>query len=315
MARPLWSGALSFGIVTIPVALYTAVHEHAIHFHQISKSEHRRIHYRKVVEGSDDPIPDGDIVKGYEVRTGSYVVFEDDELKRLAARKSTTIDITSFTELSDIDPRYFHQLYYLVPTGHGEKPYRLLLQALSQANRVGIAQMVMHGAEHLVAVRSLGSVLVLQTLRFADEISDPKRIMTRAPKGAVAAKELHLATQLIESMGSPFTPSAYKDDFRARLSAAIARKAKGRTVAVEEDVRHDEDDGRVLDLMTALDRSLRARQAQPRTRRAGHGAPAPSLRMPSRRSQSAASGRSSSRTAHVRHHAATNHPSRRHHAS
>jgi DNA end-binding protein Ku len=259
MARPLWSGAIAFGIVTIPVQLFSAVREHDIHFHQISRTDRRRIHYRKFVEGGDEEVAADDIVKGYEVRKGHYVTFDDDELKRIAARRSKVIDIESFVHLADIDPRYYDQLYYLFPGDHGDKPYRLLHEALQRADQVGVARLVMHSKEHLVVVRAFADVLGIQTLRFADEIGDPRKIGPVVGKVKVAAKELALASQLIDSMSGKFAPAAYKDEYLGRVKAAIARKAKGQTLAIEEDDAGDEDDGKVLDLMAALDRSLKAR--------------------------------------------------------
>lgn len=259
MARPLWSGAIAFGIVTIPVQLFSAVREHDVHFHQISRKDRRRIHYKKYIEGGDEEVGADEIVKGYEVRKGHYVTFDDDELKRIAARRSEVIDIDSFVHLADIDPRYYDQLYYLFPGEHGDKPYRLLHEALKLADQVGIARLVMHSKEHLIVVRAFADVLGIQTLRFADEIGDPRKIGTVGGKAQVAPKELSLARQLIASMSGKFTPAAYKDEYLGRLKAAIARKAKGQTLAIEEDDQEEPDDGKVLDLMAALDRSLRAR--------------------------------------------------------
>ncbi len=261
MARPVWSGAITFGIVAIPVQMHSAVHEHDIHFHQISKDGRRRIHYRKVIEGSDETVPDEDIVKGYEVRNGHYVVFDDEELKRIAARKSAAIDIESFARLDEIDPRYFEQFYYLFPDEGGEKPYQLLKRAMAEADLVGVARLVIHGKEHLVAVRSLPELLGVQTLRFADEVSDPRRTGHALPHGSVSAPELELAGKLIASMTAPFKPGAYTDQYLARLKAAIARKSRGQTVVVADDEAPSERaEGKVIDLMAALDRSLRRRR-------------------------------------------------------
>ncbi len=259
MPHALWSGAITFGIVNIPVQLQAAVHEHAIHFHQISKADRRRIHYRKVVEGSDEPVADADIVKGYEVRPGSYVVFSDAELRALAARKSSVIDIERFVALSDIDPRYVDTLYYLTPADDAVKPSRLLHQALAEADRVGIASFIMHGKEHLVMVRSLESVLALQTLHFSDEISAPPRLVKPSAGKALASRELALASQLITTMSGRFTPGAYVDAYRARITKAIARKAKGQALAIVPDRGSEGDEGTTLDLMAALERSVHGR--------------------------------------------------------
>jgi DNA end-binding protein Ku len=267
MPHALWSGTLSFGIVSIPVQLQTAVHEHAIHFHQISKTDKRRIHYRKVTEGSDDPVADEDIVKGYEVRSGSYVVFSDAELRSLAARKSSVIAIECFVKLTDIDPRYCDTLYYLLPPEVPAKPYQLLLQALTAADRVGIARFIMHGKEHLVMVRSLTTVLGLQTLHFSDEIIDSARLLKKSAKTAIPARELALASQLIDQLSARFTPAAYKDAYVARITKAIARKAKGQAIMITPDKGSEDETGNTLDLMEALERSVKGRSAGSAARR------------------------------------------------
>lgn len=263
MERPLWSGSLAFGIVTIPVRLLAATRDHDIHFHQISRSDRKRIRYRKVAEGGTEEVPAEDIVKGYEVKPGQYVVFDDEELTKLAARKSRVIDIGSFVDLAEIDPLYFDRPYLIVPDEQGEKPYRLLTQTLERTARTGVAQMVMHGKEHIVAVRSIGHRLYLHTLRFADEIVRPAAVATGAKLGD---KELAMAERLIESMHEKFDPKSFVDDYRKRLQAAIARKAHGKTLAIEEEVEEPAADASG-NLLEALERSLAAHG-----RRAG-GAP------------------------------------------
>jgi DNA end-binding protein Ku len=284
MPHAIWSGSLAFGMVSIPVQLHSAVHEHAIHFHQISKASRRRIHYRKVVEGSDEPVDDADIVKGYEVRSGSYVVFSDAELRALAARKSAVIDIESFVKLSDIDPRYCDALYYLAPAEAPAKPYQLLLQALAAADRVGIARFIMHGKEHLVMVRSLTSVLGLQTLHFSDEIINPSRLAQGMGRTTLSARELTMASQLISRMSGRFTPAAYKDAYAQRISTAIAKRSRGHAIAVVPDSGSERDEGATLDLMAALERSMPQREAGRGQRPAGRGKRAqvrPALQGPS----------------------------------
>ncbi len=261
MPHALWSGTISFGIVTIPVQLRTAVHDHAIHFHQISKSDKRRIHYRKVTEGGIEGVSDADILKGYEVRPGSYVVFSDAELRSLAARRSSDIDIECFVTLAEIDPRYYGTLYYLLPPETPAKPYQLLLQALASADRVGIARFIMHGKEHLVMVRSLATVLGLQTLHFSDEIIDPARLIAKSARPSIPARELALASQLIDQLSGPFTPASYKDSYNARLTKAIARKARGQAIAITPDREAEDGEGSALDLMAALEKSLHGRRS------------------------------------------------------
>lgn len=252
MVRPLWSGSLSFGIVTIPVRLLAATRDHDLHFHQISRTDRKRIRYRKVAEGGTDEVPAAEIVKGYEVKPGQYVVFDDDELAKLAARKSRVIDIGSFVELAEIDPLYFDRPYLLMPDEQGEKPYRLLAQTLERTSRTGVAQMVMHGKEHIVAIRSIAKRLYLHTLRFADEVVRPAPV---AASSNVSERELAMAERLIESMHEKFDPKIFVDDYRKRLQAAITRKAHGKTLAIEQEVDEPQS-GKVGNLLEALEKSL-----------------------------------------------------------
>jgi DNA end-binding protein Ku len=224
-------------------------------------------------------VPASDIVKGYPVAEGRYVIFTADELAALAARKSRVIDIGLFVALADIDPLFFDRPYHLLPQEAGVKPYRLLCEVLERQERVGIARMVMHNKEHLVAVRCIDDALVLQTLRFADEVLDPGAIEDPPPRPKLAARELAMAEQLVEAMSGDFVPGEHHDEFRDRLRKAIAQKARGKTLTVETD-EGDADEGKVLDLMAALKRSLADRgrrrdrdqddePEQPRRRRAG----------------------------------------------
>lgn len=254
--RPVWSGSVSFGMVSIAVRMFSAVREHDVHFHQISRADRKRIRYLKVAEGETDEVLAEDIVKGYQISDGSYVTFDADELEKIAARKSRTIDIDAFVDLTEIDPRHFHRPYYLLPADEpAEKPYHLLVEALKRSNRVGIAQMVMHNKEHLVAVRSIAGTLCLETLHFADEIVDPHDLRRRRKVPAVGTRELKMADQLVTSLSSSFSASAYRDTYQERLKSAIQRKAKGKTLLLDEP-EDEAKDGKVLDLMEALRRSV-----------------------------------------------------------
>ena len=278
MERPLWSGSLAFGIVTIPVRLLAATRDHDLHFHQISRTDRKRIRYRKVAEGGTDEVPASDIVKGYEVKPGHYVVFDDDELTKLAARKSRVIDISSFVDLTEIDPLYFDRPYLLVPDEQGEKPYRLLTQTLQRTGRTGVAQMVMHGKEHIVALRSIADRLYLHTLRFADEVVRPAAV---AAGSKLTERELSMAERLIESMHEKFDPKTFVDDYRKRLQAAIARKAQGKTLAIEEEP--DEPlSGNAGNLLEALEKSLAGAHGRRAT-----GAPPAKVARTTRRSTAA----------------------------
>lgn len=265
MERPLWSGSLAFGIVTIPIRLLAAVRDHDIHFHQISRSDRKRIRYKKVAEGSDEEVDASDIVKGYAIKPGHYVVFDDEELARIGARKSKVIDILRFVELGEIDPLFFDRPYRLVADERGAKPYQLLVETLTRSQRVGIAQLVMHGKEHLIAVRSLAGELIAHTLRFADELITPPggsggrrggaAGKGHAPRVKLAEREVAMAERVVESMHERFDPADFTDEYRKRLQAAITRKARGKTLAVEED-EPEPKQGNVIDLMAALEQSL-----------------------------------------------------------
>ncbi|HEX3132244.1 MAG TPA: Ku protein [Planctomycetota bacterium] len=254
--RPVWSGSVSFGMVSIGVRMFPAVREHAVHFHQISRRDRKRIRYLKVADGETEEVAADDIVKGYQIANGSYVTFDAEELERIAARKSKMIDIDAFVDLAEIDPRHFNRPYYLLPADEqAGKPYHLLVEALARSNRVGIAQMVMHNKEYLVAVRSIAGTLCLETLHFADEIVDPDDLRRLRKLPAVGARELKMADQLVASLSSSFTATAYHDTYLERLRSAIQRKAKGKTLLLDEP-EDEADDGKVLDLMEALRRSV-----------------------------------------------------------
>lgn len=263
--RPVWSGTVSFGIVAIGVKMYPAVRDHDIHFHQISRTDRKRIRYLKVAEGTTDEVPAEDIVKGYRIPNGSYVTFDADELERIAARKSRVIEIEAFVDLAEIDPRHFNRPYYLLPSDDAaRKPYHLLVQALAHSNRVGIAQMVMHNKEYLIALRSIAGTLCLETLHFSDEIVDPDDLRRANKAPPVGTRELKMAEQLIASLSSTFDPAAYRDTYLERLRAAIQRKAKGKTLLLDEP-QVEEEDGKVLDLMEALRRSVGRTRGRGRT--------------------------------------------------
>lgn len=256
MERPIWSGELSFGIVSIAVRMFPALRDRAIHFHQISKKDHRRIRYLKVAEGDRNEVPAAEIAKGYAVGNGKYVLFTDEELQRLSPAKSKNIAITSFAKIDEIDPRLFDRPYYLAAQERSEKAYRLLAEALERSERVGIAQMVMHGREHLVAVRAIAGVLAVETMHFQDELVKPTAFKpASSAAGKVNQRELDMAAQLIESMSEPFTASDYEDEFRHRVQQAISKKSRGKPFLVEE-TEADPGAGKVINLMDALRQSI-----------------------------------------------------------
>jgi DNA end-binding protein Ku len=274
--RPLWSGAVSFGIVAIAVQMFPAIREHGLHAHQISRGDRKRIRYLKVAEGGSDEVPAGDIVKGYLAPAGGYVTFTAEEMEKLAAERSARIDIAAFVELAAIDARLFDRPYYLAPGNDAaHKPFVLLIDALERSGKVGIARVVMHGKEHLAALRPLAGTLCVQTLHYADEIlpAEAHALKGRAP--AISAQESAMADQLVASLSAPFDAAAYPDEHLDRLRAAIQAKAKGGTLRIHESPDHA-DDGKVIDLVEALKRSLaEAKRKGPAKRLPPAPAPAP----------------------------------------
>jgi DNA end-binding protein Ku len=229
MARPIWSGVISFGLVSVPVRLYTAIGDHTIRFQQYERGTSDRIRNRRVNERTDKEVDYDDIVKGHEVN-GELVQVESDELDEIAPGRSRAIEIEAFVDLDEIDPIYFQRTYWLAPGKEEQhRPYALLLRALEKTNRAGIARLVMRGKEYLAAVRAESDLLHLTTLHYASDIRDPGKELpslpdTKPPRG----KELDMAVTLIESMSEKWQPEEYEDAFNERVKKLLRDKAKGR---------------------------------------------------------------------------------------
>ncbi|MCS7482030.1 Ku protein [Umezawaea endophytica] len=255
MARAIWSGAVSFGLVTIPVALYGATHDHTVHFNQFERGTSDRIRYQRVNERTGDEVEYSDIVKGHDVGGGEYVVVEQEELDDIAPGRSRTIDIDTFVDLDEIDPVYFQKSYWLGPAkSEYARPYRLLVRAMAKTGKAGIATFVMRGKQYLTAIRADGDLLALETLYFADEIRDPADVLDELPTGDRAKpKEVAMATSLIESMSGPWKPEDYRDTYTTKVEKLMrAKKAGKKTVSAEEPPEATE----VVNLMEALRRSV-----------------------------------------------------------
>ncbi|GAA4693437.1 hypothetical protein GCM10023215_33390 [Pseudonocardia yuanmonensis] len=237
MARAIWTGSITFGLVSIPVGLFTATDDHTIHFHQFQRGTSDRIRNQRVNERTGEEVDYGDVVKGAEVGDGEYVVVEQEELDQIAPGRSRTLDITDFVDLADIDPVYYQRTYWLAPTGDEyRKPYALLREAMTRGGKAAIGTFVMRGKEYLAAVRADGDVLALHTLHFADEVrdaSDLENVPTRRTKPG--EKELKMATQLIESMSGPWKPEQYRDTYRDRVEQLIEDKKQGREIVTESE--------------------------------------------------------------------------------
>lgn len=258
MARSIWTGAISFGLVTVPVKLYSAVNRKTVRFNQLNSQTGARIAQKRVDSGTGEEVDYEDIVKGYEIASDRYVVIEPSELDSLEPEKTKTIDITDFVDGAQIDPIFYDHPYYLAPGPGGAKPYRLLVEAMKETGRVAIAKVVIRQKESLVALRPEGDVLGMSTMLFADEVADPDKIeeLAAAREVKVNANELKIAKQLVDSLAADFDPSKYSDDYRDRVLDLIERKAAGEEIAIAPE--SEEVSEPVPDLMAALKASLDA---------------------------------------------------------
>lgn len=257
MARAIWGGSISFGLVSVPVKAFSAVRDHSVHFNQLEKGTGARINYKKVSDKTGKEVTGDDIESGYELASGKYVVVEDDEFDKLRPRTSRTIDVADFVELSEIDPIYYERTYWLAPDGEAaERPYRLLLAAMEAEGKAGIGTVVMRKKQYLAAVRPLDGALAMSTMRFADEVV-PQSDVDALPKKSAKpeAKELKLASQIIGSLATDWDPKRYHDTYTEELKGLIESKAKGQKIVVEEEAPAG---AVVIDLMQALEASLAA---------------------------------------------------------
>ena len=257
MPRSIWSGAISFGLVSVPVKLYSAVSPKTVRFHQLHAKDGVRIQQKRVCAADGEEVDYQDIVKGYEIAPDRYVIIEPEELASLAPEKTRTIDIEDFVELSEIDPIYYDHPYYLTPGPGGAKPYKLLVDAMREAGKVAIARVVLRSKEQLVAIRPRDGVLAMETMLFADEVVPTDSLEEMATDGDVKTsdRELTMARQLIDSLSSDFEPEKYHDEYRERVLDLIERKAQGETIVIEETTEEPE---QVPDLMAALEASIAA---------------------------------------------------------
>jgi DNA end-binding protein Ku len=250
----IWKGSLTFGLVNIPVELKTAVRADHISFRLLHKEDLSPVKYERVCQAEGEPVPWNEIVKGYEYEKGKFVVLTDEDFKAAALEQSKTIDILDFVKEEEIDPRYFETPYYLVPSKGGEKPYALLREAIRQTGSVGIGKIIIRQTQHLAAVKVVGDALVLEIMRFANELVDSKEFNFPS-REAVRPQELQMAEQLVANLAEPFDPTRYTDEYRANLMKVIKAKMKGRKVKFEEP-EGEAPDSDVLDLMSRLRASL-----------------------------------------------------------
>jgi DNA end-binding protein Ku len=253
----MWSGAISFGLVNVPVKLYSAVSRKTVRFHQLNEETGHRIQQKRVDSGTGEEVPYDQIVKGFELTKDRYVVVTPDELDSIAPEKSRTIDIEDFVDQEEIDPIYYDHPYYLAPDKGAEKAYRLLLDAMAEAGKVAIARVVLRSKENLVAIRPAGDVLAMETMIFHDEVvpADELDDMPEGKPAKTSERELKMAQQLIASLSSDFEPTKYRDEYRDKVLDLIERKAEGEEIAIQPEAPEPT---KVPDLMAALEASLAA---------------------------------------------------------
>jgi DNA end-binding protein Ku len=261
MPRAIWSGAISFGLVNIPIKLFNAVSRKSVHFNQIDSRTGSRIQYKKVSAADGDEVPSEAITKGYQLSNGEYVLVGDDELAALDPEANRTIDIEQFVELAEIDPIFYDSAYYVAPDKAARKPYALLAKAMEEEEKVAIARFVMRSKQYLAALRPKDGMLVLSTMVYADEVNDSFELgeIEDAANTKVSDKELKMAAQLIESLTEPFEPEQFEDTYRNQVLDLVERKAAGEEEVVAAPAPKSEE--RVVDLMAALEASVKEAKA------------------------------------------------------
>jgi len=255
MPRAIWSGAISFGLVNVPVKLYSAVSRKSVRFHQLHEETGARIQQRRVDPTTGEEVAYENIVKGYELSPERYVVITPEELESLDPAKTRSIDITDFVSLQDIDPIFFDHPYYLAPATGGEKAYELLRQAMEDSGKVAIGRVVIRSKESLVAIRPSGHALTMETMLFADEVVEAESLDELPVEADASKRELQMAEQLIDSLSGDFDPDKYRDEYRERVLELIERKAEGEEIAIQP---APEEPAKVPDLMAALEASIKA---------------------------------------------------------
>ena len=259
MPRAIWTGTITFGLLNVPVKLYSAVSSKAIRFRELRQEDGSRVRHKRVAETDGEEVAYEDLVKGYEISPEQYVILSREELDSLAPKRSKAIEIEDFVDLDQIDPIYFNQPYYLGPAPGAERAYALLAEAMGEQRKVAIARFVLRNRESLCAIRAGDGVLTLATMRFADEVvpaSQLEGLLGEEPDTPPRKQEIEMAKQLIESLATDFDPAAYKDEYRAELLSLIERKAAGEDVLAAK--AETPKATKAPDLMAALEESLAA---------------------------------------------------------
>ena len=262
MARPIWTGTISFGLVSVPVRMYPATESKELRFHFLDKKDLTPIAYEKVRRDDRERVDPDDVVRGFEIDKGRFVEIGDEDIDRLDIELTHSIDILDFVSLDEIDPLYFRKAYYLLPQEGAEKPYRLLVRALDETGKVGIAKVVIRNKQHLAALRPSGDLLVLETMYYADEVRKPESLDSEVPKPQVRKAEVDMAKALVENLSAPFEPEKYDDSYREELLGLIRAKAEGQPLPEPA----EEGEAEVVDLMEALRESVERTKKQRKSR-------------------------------------------------
>jgi DNA end-binding protein Ku len=255
MARAIWKGSISFGLVNIPIALYPATRREELKFRLLRKSDLSPVNYKRVAEKDGKEVSWDEIVKGYEYEKGKYVVLKDEDFERVDLEATQTVDIQDFVDQEEIDPMFFYKPYYLEPQKGGDKAYALLRDALAESKKVGIAKVVIKTRQYLAGVKPEDGALVLELMHFAEELADPSKL--HLPKKVeVGKREINMATALIDSMSSKWKPEKYRDDYREALMEVIEEKVEAGGKEIEEKPKKAPKPTKVIDLVSVLQKSL-----------------------------------------------------------
>jgi len=264
MARAIWKGSISFGLVNIPIALYPATRREELKFRLLRKGDLSPVNYKRVAEKDGKEVPWDQIVKGYEYEKGKYVVLKDEDFERVDLEATQTVDIQDFVDQEEIDPMFFYKPYYLEPQKGGDKAYALLRDALKDANKVGVAKVVIKTRQYLAGVKPEDGALVLELMHFADELADPEKLHV-PKKTEVGKREMNMARSLIDSMSSKWNPEKYKDDYREALMEVIQEKVEAGGKEIEEKSKRAPKPTKVIDLVSVLKKSLEETGAKRKT--------------------------------------------------
>ena len=264
MARAIWKGNISFGLVNIPIALYAATRREELKFRLLRKDDLSPVNYKRVAEKDGKEVPWNQIVKGYEYEKGKYVVLRDEDFQRVDLEATQTVDIQDFVDLEEIDPMYFYKPYYLEPQKGGDKAYALLRDALKDTNKVGVAKVVIKTRQYLAGVKPEDGALVLELMHFADELADSEKLHVPR-KLEVGKREMDMARSLIGSMTSKWQPEKYKDDYREALMEVIEEKVEAGGKEIEQKPKKAPKPTKVIDLVSVLQKSLEQSGATKKT--------------------------------------------------